>query len=200
MILRSFLPSVTKRHVEKKILAAPALHLFRIVADVDAYSTFLPLCSKSRIIRRLPPSQPSSPAAAAAFYAGVVNHHHHHHHQSNNNNDEQRFEAMLTVGLPPLFQETYTSLVVANRRQLTITSTSIQSSPTIDSLTSLWSLKEIDGGESCEVQLEVAMTVRDPIIIAALDQVLATVARQQVAAFSKRCLDIPFMPFMVKGQ
>jgi ribosome-associated toxin RatA of RatAB toxin-antitoxin module len=197
MILRSFLPSVTKRHVEKKILAAPALHLFRIVADVDAYSTFLPLCSKSRIIRRLPPISPAA-ASATVSYAGAANHHHHHQH--NNNNDEQRFEAMLTVGLPPLFQETYTSLVVANRRQLTITSTSIQSSQTIDSLTSLWSLKEIDGGQSCEVQLEVAMTVRDPIIIAALDHVLATVARQQVAAFSKRCLDIPFMPSMVKEQ
>jgi ribosome-associated toxin RatA of RatAB toxin-antitoxin module len=189
MILRSFLPSVTKRHVEKKILAAvPALHLFRIVADVDAYSTFLPLCSKSRIIRRLP-----SPAAAAAVsYAGVADHHQHHHYQHHHHN-EQRFEAILTVGLPPLFQETYTSLVVANLRQLTIASTSIQSSPTIDSLTSLWSLKEIDGGQSCEVQLEVAMTVRDPIAVAALDHVLATVARQQVAAFSKRCLDIPFL-------
>jgi coenzyme Q-binding protein COQ10 len=166
MILKSFLSPVTKRHVERKILAVPAMHLFRIVADVDAYSTFVPLCRHSRILQRLASSSSSS--------------------------SEQRFEAQLTVGLPPFFQETYTSLVVANPTKLTIESRSIQSEH-MDSLTSMWQLKEImdEEGNKCDVQLEVSMTVRDPIIIAALDQMLESVARRQVAAFSKRCSEIP---------
>jgi ribosome-associated toxin RatA of RatAB toxin-antitoxin module len=103
---------------------------------------------------------------------------------------EQRFEAELTVGLPPLFKETYTSLVVTNPSLLTIASTSIKSQ-NIEQLNSLWQLQEMDDGKCCEVRLEVSMTVRDPIIVAALDQVLAGVASQQVAAFSKRCLEMP---------
>lgn len=161
MILKSFLSPVTKQHVERKILAATASHLFRIVADVDAYSQFLPLCSHSRVLRRLPSSNPQ----------------------------EKRFEAELTVGLPPLFKETYTSLVVANAADWTIQSTSIKSE-TMDSLYSLWTLRDMTENR-CDVQLEVSMTVRDPIIIAALDNVLQGVASQQVQAFAKRCQQIP---------
>ena len=53
-MLKSFLTAVTKRHVERKILHTPPLHLFRIIQDVDQYSQFLPLCSYSKIIRRSP--------------------------------------------------------------------------------------------------------------------------------------------------
>jgi ribosome-associated toxin RatA of RatAB toxin-antitoxin module len=195
MILRSFLSPITKRHVERKILAVPALHLFRIVADVDAYWTFLPLCRRSRITRRLPPLL--SPDKVVMVESSSVG------NNAINNKDmaEQRFEAQLTVGMPPFLEETYTSLVVANPARLTIASTSIQSQ-NIEKLTSLWQLREIEndnnmgGGKgSCEVQLEVSMTVRDPIIVAALDQVLASVARQQVAAFSQRCLETPIIDY-----
>lgn len=163
MILRSFLSPVTKRHIEQKLLYTPALHLFKIVADVDSYSQFLPLCSHSRVTRRS--------------------------RQPPQHDDEQRFEAELTVGIAPLFQETYTSLVTANQKKLKIESTSIRSE-NIDSLHSLWQLRAVDDGQ-CHVHLEVSMTVRDPVIVAALDSVLERVARQQVQAFSQRCQEVP---------
>jgi coenzyme Q-binding protein COQ10 len=51
--LKSFLlQPVTKRHVERQILKTPPKHLFRIIQDVDRYSEFLPLCTKSQVIRR----------------------------------------------------------------------------------------------------------------------------------------------------
>jgi coenzyme Q-binding protein COQ10 len=53
-MLKSLLTPVTKRHVERKILRTPPLHLFRIIQDVDQYSKFLPLCTYSRIVRQSP--------------------------------------------------------------------------------------------------------------------------------------------------
>jgi ribosome-associated toxin RatA of RatAB toxin-antitoxin module len=43
------------------------------------------------------------------------------------------------------------------------------------------------GGGGCHVEFEVEMSVRDPIIAAALDQMLPKVAVQQVDAFVARC-------------
>ena len=50
---KPFFSAVTKRHVERKILRTSPQHLFRIINDVDSYSQFLPLCTHSKILKRL---------------------------------------------------------------------------------------------------------------------------------------------------
>jgi ribosome-associated toxin RatA of RatAB toxin-antitoxin module len=210
MLLKAFLPLATKRHVERRIVPGiSAQRLFEVVLDVNAYQTFLPYCRHSQIDKQL---------AADAF------------------------RATLTVGIPPVLVETYTSHVAYHRRPsktpcenaapttastddnnedhpvFTVTTRSVESHY-IESLWSRWKLQDVrptkntageatndvstvpatsatsTGGsnspsdpsnEACRVEFEVEMQVRDPIIAAALDQLLPKVAVQQVDAFIQR--------------
>lgn len=155
MILQQLFSPVTKRHVERQILATVPEHLFRIIQDVDCYSEFLPLCSYSKVDARHPNGS---------------------------------FEATLTVGLPPLFKETYKSEVSVYPNDLRIQTKSIQSQ-SIDALSSQWQLAPHTDG--CRVAFQVEMTVSDPLIATTLDQVLQQVAKQQVQAFAQRCQQLP---------
>jgi ribosome-associated toxin RatA of RatAB toxin-antitoxin module len=178
-MLKGFLTPVTKRHVERKILSTHPMHLYRIIQDVDSYSKFLPMCSHSKVLSNT--------------------------HSNKNTNTQSKdgrsssFQATLTVGMPPLFQETYVSDVFLNPTELTVETKSIQSK-LFDSLRSKWKLSHIDGkditdtsgdGYRCQVNFEVEMTVSDPFIIATLDEVLKQVAGRQVEAFEKRCRQVP---------
>ena len=52
-MLKSLLLSpTTKRHIERRILITDAMHLYRIIKDVDRYQEFIPLCSHSKVLRR----------------------------------------------------------------------------------------------------------------------------------------------------
>lgn len=162
-MLKSLLfPVVTKRHVERKVLRTAPSHLFRIIQDVDAYSQFLPLCSYSKILKR--------------------------------STLGDNFEASLTVGLPPLFSETYISRVQVYPETLTVHTKSIESN-LFDSLESRWKLSPVntkdDENLHCNVDFMVEMSVSDPVIAGALDKVLEEVAGRQVAAFERRCHQIP---------
>ena len=167
MILRGFLSPVTKRHVEKKILPTHPLHLFRIIQDVDRYAEFLPLCTYSKVNKKLP----------------------------------QGFEATLTVGLPPLFTETYRSHVTVNPDQLLVETKSLDGKY-FDSLSSRWKLEassssshgtmeDDSNGNYCHVDFCVEITASDPVIVSTLDQVLAKIAGDQVRAFAQRCRQVP---------
>lgn len=159
---KPFFSSVTKRHVERKIVKTAPHHLFRIITDVDRYSEFLPLCTQSKILKKFP--------------------------------NKQQFEASLTVGLPPLFTEEYVSRVTVDPDQLTVQAKSIEST-LFEALDSKWVLEEIDSDSNLtNVHFEVEMSVSNPVIVNALDQVLEQVAGKQVAAFEQRCQEIPMLP------
>ena len=59
----------------------------------------------------------------------------------------QGFEATLTVGLPPLFSETYRSRVTVIPDQLVVETKSLNGKY-FDELTSRWKLDAIDNGQS----------------------------------------------------
>mmetsp|Transcript_20611 Transcript_20611/g.47616 ORF Transcript_20611/g.47616 Transcript_20611/m.47616 type:complete len:165 (+) Transcript_20611:197-691(+) len=44
--------SITKKHVEQRLIRTNPFHLFRIIQDVDRYSEFVPLCFHSEVLRR----------------------------------------------------------------------------------------------------------------------------------------------------
>ena len=145
---------------------------------------FLPLCSHSKILRRAAPPI--------------------------DENTTHRFQATLTVGLPPFFQETYVSDVTVIPSKLTVETVSIESK-LFDSLKSRWLLSPVEvaagvdenngtiensrssGMNRCHIHFEVEMTVSDPIIKKTLDQVLQQVAGRQVEAFAERCRQIPIV-------
>jgi ribosome-associated toxin RatA of RatAB toxin-antitoxin module len=138
--------------------------------------SFLPLCSHSQILRH-------------TYQSGA---------------DRLCFEATLTVGLPPFFQETYTSAVTVIPDRLTVETVSI-SSKHFDSLKSRWQLSNVVVDEGvidhtkCAVDFGVEMTVSDPLIIGTLEQVLQQVAGRQVDAFAARCRQIPIPPDLMEG-
>jgi coenzyme Q-binding protein COQ10 len=101
------------------------------------------------------------------------------------------FDATLTVGLPPLFTETYVSRVQVKPERLTVATKSIQSK-LFDSLSSEWKLQNVSTNDQdlTYVDFQVEMTVTDPIIVNIIDRVLSEVAGRQVDAFEKRCQDL----------
>lgn len=98
------------------------------------------------------------------------------------------FDATLTVGLPPLFVESYVSRVQVKPESLIVSTQSIKSK-LFESLSSQWKLENIsnDDEELTNVDFEVEMTVSDPIIVSIIDRVLQEVAGRQVDAFEQRC-------------
>ncbi len=181
---RSMSSNVRKSHTVNKVVKTSPHHLYSVVTDVNAYQQFLPFCKSSRILRRSP--------------------------------CESQFDASLKVGIsdfPPLnvIEEEYISRVKHferkgenGKQEWIVEANSIRSNLFYD-LKSSWILSEIEkpiesiikeGTNTSnspatwtKVEFKVEMTVADPIIIAALDQVLKGVAIQQVDAFEKRCFD-----------
>jgi coenzyme Q-binding protein COQ10 len=98
------------------------------------------------------------------------------------------FDATLTVGLPPLFVESYVSRVQVKPESLIVSTQSIKSK-LFESLSSQWKLENISNydEELTNVDFEVEMTVSDPIIVSIIDRVLQEVAGRQVDAFEQRC-------------
>jgi hypothetical protein len=127
------------------------------------------------------------------------------------------FDAVLTVGYPPFFTETYVSRVTMKQSTVpwTVQTKSIQSN-IISSISSTWKvypapplsscsdINRVDDPlygpnrkeeteqhrNTCYVELSVEMQVSDPFIISVLDQVLVKVATSQVEAFEKRAYSL----------
>lgn len=184
---------VTKRHGESRILRTHPLHLFRIIQDVDRYCEFLPLCSYSRI----DPATISSDGRT--FEARLV-----------------VGRPPLFVE-----EYTSRVKVQPERLQIDAQSTSskygqfdsLKSTWRLQPVR-LWNddgddgddgdgdntadTMKTDGGDApflrnvgCHVDLEVEMTVSDPMVVTILDQILMHVAGRQVEAFDRRCGEVP---------
>ena len=169
-ILRPSTTSVTKTIVERRVLQTHPLHLFRIIQDVDSYSSFLPLCWQSQVLH--------------VYHGGRV--------------FDATLTVGMPWNLSSRIQEHYTSRVTVCPETMTIQSQSIQST-LFDSLRSTWKLGTVPEREEtqtpqCKVEFEMEMTVSDPLIASILDRVLEQVATSQIEAFDKRCQEIPWPP------
>jgi len=184
---------VRHRHVVSKIVATSPQHLYDIVIDVDSYKYFLPFCKSSQILRRsdcgtlfdaslkigvsnLPPLN-----AIEEEYVSRVRHVQ--QVSRNDGKDEWIIEANsirsnLFHGLSSSWQITLLDkdvLLVRDR----------------DGPTTSTSLDGKNGKIMTKVKFEVEISVADPIISVALENILESVAIQQMEAFEKRCKEIP---------
>jgi coenzyme Q-binding protein COQ10 len=104
--------------------------LFPIIARVEDYDQFLPLCSRSRVWDRNLGSD------------GI-----------------ERFQAELAIDYPKLgIHELLTSSVLADSRRLTVTASSRQ--PPVKHLECLWSLRASRGGTEIDMVLECELASR----------------------------------------
>eukprot|EP00979_Chaetoceros_neogracilis_P010372 scaffold2455_cov212-Chaetoceros_neogracile.AAC.26 len=188
-IFRSSANPVRHRHVVNKIVATSPQHLYAVITDVDSYKHFLPFCKSSKVLRR--------------------------------SSCGTQFDASLTIGvsnLPPLnaIKEEYISRVrhvqqvsSDGKDEWMVEAKSIRSN-LFHGLNSSWHLTTHSGllnsdtpglvDEDCandenkmtKVKFEVEMSVADPMISIAMENILENVAIRQIEAFEKRCKEIPF--------
>ena len=176
---RLFQNPVTKRHVQQKVIATHPLHLFRIIQDVDQYSTFLPLCHYSKIIHQSPDGRSfdgklriGQPPLFEEEYISrvtVIPEEWTIHAQSI---QSQNFDSLSS-------QWKLTELPMVSSHQDSIHAGRPGHEPM---------------SYQCHVDFFVEMTVSDPWIVSILDRILQQVASRQVDAFEKRCHALP-LPF-----
>lgn len=178
-MLKSFLRSnplvsalsskVVKRHVERRTVRARPRHLARVVADVDSYAQFLPLCARSEVVRRRSPT--SFDAVLSVGLTPTLS---------------ETYASRVTV-----VEEDDDTFVV---RAESIDDEASSSSSAVVGLTSEWRIRGAPDGDATrsDVEFRVEMTVDDPVLGAALEGVWDTVARRQVEAFERRCRESPY--------
>lgn len=202
---------VTARHKVKQILTVPPKHLYEIILNVDDYSQFLPFCTNSHILRRSDCGTMFDASLQIGFGSGsgikgsigsnlfqeeYVSRVTHKIQQS----DSSRTEWIVTAKSikSNLFDGLNSSWKLSEVKEgdeeekghgsgLSIMSDLIE-----EGQTSLDSPATANHVKRTNVEFEVEISVSDPIITVALESSLEEVARQQVAAFEKRCFDIPF--------
>jgi ribosome-associated toxin RatA of RatAB toxin-antitoxin module len=172
MILKLIFSPVTKKIVEQRVLETHPMHLFRIIQDVDSYSSFLPMCWHSKVLK--------------VYDGGRIF-------------DATLTVGMPLGAALKRLTEQYTSRVLVCPETMTIESRSTQSK-LFESLRSTWKLQAAkdEACESiatshfpkCNVEFELEVTVSDPVVASILDNVLQEVAVRQIEAFDKRCQEI----------
>lgn len=189
---------IRHRHIVKKIVKTSPQHLFGIVTDVDAYKSFLPFCKSSEILRRsncgtmfdaslkigvsnLPPLN-----VIEEEYVSRVKYYHENHNGSN----------IWVVNAKSirsnLFHSLSSSWHLTQYNSVSKDELGKKTNGNNDEGLILDENGNIDPSYLyTSVRFEVEMSVFDPIISTALDKVLENVANQQIAAFERRCKDIP---------
>jgi ribosome-associated toxin RatA of RatAB toxin-antitoxin module len=172
MILKLIFTPVTRKIVEQRVLDTHPMHLFRIIQDVDSYSSFLPMCWHSKVLKVYDGGRVFDATLTVGIPLGAA------------------FKGLT---------EQYTSRVLVCPETMTIESRSTQSK-LFDSLKSTWKLQAAQDEacesiatsnfQKCSVEFEVEVTVSDPIVASVLDNVLQDVAVRQIEAFDKRCQEI----------
>ena len=175
-LLRSLLPSATRRHTERRVLyGIRPEHLFRVIVDVDRYREFLPLCFGSQV------------------------------YEHTKSTCGTEFDAMMKIGivlpkslpihlLPAELSEEYVSRVRIDSDRLSVETNSVKGTvknELFDSIRSRWKLRklqsQLDDETGVDVEFDVEISVSNPVVAGVLDHVLQEVAGHQVKAFDERC-------------
>jgi ribosome-associated toxin RatA of RatAB toxin-antitoxin module len=174
-----FQTPVTKRHVQQNVIATHPLHLFRIIQDVDQYSTFLPLCHYSKIIHRSPDGRTfdgklriGQPPLFQEEYISRVT----------------VIPEEWTIQAKSISSQNFDSL--SSQWKLTELPTTHAFYPSSHSERTN-ETPPLHLSYQCHVDFFVEMTVSDPWIVSILDRILQQVASKQVEAFEKRCQALP---------
>jgi len=209
---RSITTTTTHKHTHQTTLNnIHPQHLYQIINNVDEYYSFLPYCNESKILQTSNcgsmydavltvgfslPSSSLLPGASSSLL-------------------EERYISRVKM-IPPS-----TDYDSNTKRPIWIVEAKSIQSQLFDSLKSRWQLSIVDDNTqsgsidqrqqqhtnnnvnshdtnnvrstlaSCNVNFEVEIQVSNPLISFTLNQVLKDVAKKQVDAFEKRCIDVP---------
>lgn len=198
---------VTKRHTVKQILVVPPRHLYNIIIDVNSYSEFLPFCKTSQILRTSDCGTMFDASLQIGFGSSG---------SDGGNMFQEEYISRVTKKIQRMEEQQGSKN--NNSLEWVVKAKSIRST-LFHGLNSSWRLTESKSGNNgghhqhdevpkllevdentsssieylhTKVEFEVEISVSNPLIAAALDGSLENVAKQQVAAFEKRCFDIQY--------
>ena len=210
---RSITTTTTHKHTHQTTLNnIHPQHLYQIINNVDQYYSFLPYCNESKILQtsncgtmydavlKVGFSLPSSSLLPGSS-------------SSSSSLLEERYVSRVKM-TPPLTDGD------SDMKPIWVVEAKSIQSQLFDSLKSRWQLSIADDNTqsgsidqqqrrtnnvnsqvgtnklqstitSCDVNFEVEIQVSNPLISFTLSQVLKDVAKKQVDAFEKRCIDVP---------
>lgn len=182
-------------YVEKRVLQTSPMHLLSIISDVDSYAQFLPQCTHSRILRRsncgtmfdatltvgLPPllseeyvSRVKVDTDAMTVEARSIR--------------SSLFDSLKSRWKLRSVSASHERQKESSRGRGTNVLTNVTSNTLNGGATAEANRAE---QEFCDVEFEVEIKASNPLIVGTLDKVLKEVAGKQVAAFERRCAQIP---------
>ena len=212
---------ITKRHTVKRILSIPPQHLYNIIIDVNSYSKFLPFCKSSHIIRSSPcntmfdaslkigfgnnGSNNNNQIYQEEYISRVTKKIYYSNHDTDDDTDDDNDKSLPLEWIvtaksikSTLFHNLNSSWKLTPVKNVNKNNRNSNSNNDIPNL-----INECDNGNNntnannnnfqTNVEFEVEINVSNPIISIALDSSLEQVANQQVAAFERRCMEIPFV-------
>ena len=193
---RAFLSGAAKAkpvsYVEKRVLRTSPMHLLNIISDVDSYSQFLPQCTHSRILRRsscgtmfdatltvgLPPLLSEKYVSRVKVDTNAMT------------VEARSIRSSLFDSLKSRWKLRPVSASQERRNELSRGRNPL-SNVTSSNLNSAEADEDKAEQEFCDVEFEVEIKASNPLIVGTLDKVLEEVAGKQVAAFERRCAQIP---------
>lgn len=183
---RTFLDSVFQPNKPLTInvsrtLPYPREKLYDIIADVDAYSSFLPYCQHSRVTKWSTPPD-------AADGGG----------QGQNQQRAWPAEGDLTVGFGPITQSYTSRIVCVPGRSIEALSGRQEGIPgpagsPFESLVTKWTVQDAIVkriGTWSTVDLDLTMRLADPLVQMMLSKVVDETATKMVDAFEQRARDL----------
>lgn len=202
---RSITTTTTHKHTHQTTLNnIHPQHLYEIINNVDQYNSFLPHCNESRILQTsncgsmydavlkvgLPNSSllPGSSSLLEERYVSRVK-------MTPPSTKDSNMKPIWIVEAKSIQSQLFDSL--KSRWQLSIANDNTQSG-SINQQNHTYNINSQDDinklqstTTSCNVNFEVEIQVSNPLISFTLNQVLKDVAKKQVDAFEKRCIDVP---------
>jgi coenzyme Q-binding protein COQ10 len=152
-------------HHERRLFGYAPKEFFDVVADVDAYSLFVPWCVRSAVARR-------APAAAGGASGGHL-------------------EAELEVGFQ-MFVEKYTSIVELSPESspMVITSRTGDDSALFSRLDARWEFAPGPAARSAWVTFELDFAFKSPLYAKVADLFFEEVVTRMLGAFEGRCREL----------
>jgi len=206
---RSITTTITHKHTHQTTLNnIHPQHLYQIINNVDQYYSFLPYCNESKILQTsncgtmydavlkvgfsLPSSSSLLPGSSSSLleerYVSRVK-------MTPPSTKDSDMKPIWIVEAKSIQSQLFDSL--KSRWQLSIADDTNQISNIVqqqytNNVNSQYDTNNVQStAASCNVNFEVEIQVSNPLISFTLSQVLKDVAKKQVDAFEKRCIDVP---------
>ncbi|PWN22978.1 hypothetical protein BCV69DRAFT_103874 [Microstroma glucosiphilum] len=156
---------------DSKVLRYSSSELYKIVSDVNSYSSFLPFCAGSTIKGPAPPLEGDALATSDKVTS----------------RPDHRVLADLTVGFKS-FKETYTSVVEMKENEW-VAATALPH-PLFQHLSTRWTFHPLPDGSSTRIDFSLDYAFSSPIYSALAGGIFKELSTKMMNAFEERAVEV----------